>query len=55
MILEAKVNGEWVAVSWWIFRSWTGGRRVNGRAFHGRAFYLGQTAVARPSRHRSMA
>lgn len=44
--LEIKVNGMFVKVSEWIFRSWSGERRINGKAYHHHVFYLGTDEVA---------
>jgi len=38
---EVLVNGRWVKVTWWIFRSWSGLRRLNDRAYHGPSCLLG--------------
>ena len=47
MKLEIHVNSAWVEVTEWIFRSWTGGRRIDGVPYHGPVFYLGKDDVAR--------
>lgn len=39
--LEIKVNGKWVEVADYIFRSWTGGRMKNGLDYVGPTYYLG--------------
>ena len=40
-VLECYVNASWVKVSSWIFRSWTGNRKVNGKSYNGPVFVLG--------------
>lgn len=37
---EIKVYDSWTQVSWNVFRSWGGPRRVNGKDFHGPVFYF---------------
>ncbi len=39
--MEVRINGRWYAVSMYIWRSWTGRRRMNGREHHGAVFVLG--------------
>lgn len=43
---EAEVNGRRVAVTAYIFRSWTGPRWLDGKPYTGPSYYLGDTAVA---------
>lgn len=48
-MLEIKVrstDNHWVEVSEWIFRSWTGARRKNGKAYEGPVYYLGSEKVS---------
>lgn len=33
-------TGHWVEVSYDIFRSWTGGRRIDGEEYNGTVYYL---------------
>lgn len=40
-LLEVSVNGRWVKVTWWIFRSWSGGKRLNGMPWYGPSCLLG--------------
>lgn len=42
MTLEIMVNGRWVGVTWWIFRSWSGRRRLDGLPYYGPSCLLGQ-------------
>ena len=46
-VTECLIGGRWVRVSTYNFRSWTGGRRVNGEAYHGPVFYLGSEEVSK--------
>lgn len=40
-------NGrEWIVVSPYIFRSWSGKRRINGQSFNAPVFYLGTGEIA---------
>lgn len=48
MKLEISVNGSWVEVNDWIFRSWSGHRRLNGGAYFGPVFLLGKDDIAVP-------
>lgn len=41
MILEICVNDKWVKVSWYIFRSWSGLRRIDGLPYYGPTCLLG--------------
>jgi hypothetical protein len=41
MLYEIKVYESWVKVSEWIFRSWGGPRRLNGKRYRGPVYYLG--------------
>ena len=41
---EIKSNGNWITVNEWIFRSWTGERRINGELYNGEVFYLDSAA-----------
>ena len=45
---EIQVNGSWVKVNDWIFRSWGGPRRQDGVAVTGPVYYLGSDKVAPP-------
>ena len=47
MVHEIKVNGGWVKVTEWIFRSWGGERRINGETHTGDVFLLGTDKVSR--------
>lgn len=38
---EILVNDQWVKVSWYIFRSWTGERRLDGLKYYGPAAVIG--------------
>lgn len=38
---EIKQGGRWLKVDAWIFRSWTGARRVDSVPYAGANFYLG--------------
>jgi hypothetical protein len=40
-VYEIQVNGSWLEVNWWIFRSWSGPRQLNSKPFEGEVFYLG--------------
>ena len=44
--LELQVNGGWIEVDPYIFRSWTGPRRINGEDYDGPVFYLGSSKRA---------
>lgn len=44
--LEIKVGSAWAEVDEWIFRSWSGSRRVNGEDFSGPVYFLGSDKVA---------
>lgn len=39
--LEIEHSGRWLEVSNWIFRSWTGNRRKNGKEYKGPVYILG--------------
>ena len=39
--LEIKVYDRWVEVDWYIFRSWSGGRRMDGQTYIGPTALLG--------------
>ena len=47
MQLEILVNGSWTSVSEYIFRSWGGGRRVDGVPRGGPLYYLGRRKVVK--------
>lgn len=40
-MMEIKVNGSWVKVTFWIFRSWSGLRRLDGKPYYGPSCLLG--------------
>jgi hypothetical protein len=42
---EVRVNGRWVKVAYYEWRSWTGLRRLAGKDFHGPVVLLGTTQV----------
>lgn len=42
MILEIQVNGRWTKVTYYIFRSWTGLHRMNGKPWYGPPALLGK-------------
>lgn len=44
--IQVRSGGPWVKVDPWIFRSWTGPRRVNGEVYAGDVFLLGSGTVA---------
>jgi len=46
MKYEIFVNGEWLEVSEWIFRSWTGDRRIDGLPHSGDVFLLGTDKIS---------
>jgi len=48
-IYEIKVNGSWVEVNEWIFRSWSGPRQINSKPFVGDVFYLGSDEPVKSS------
>lgn len=48
--LEIKVNGSWVEVNEWIFRSWAGPRRIDNGDYAGTVFYLGSNEIVRHDR-----
>lgn len=39
--MEIKIHSSWSKVTLWIFRSWEGERKLNGKPYHGPVFYLG--------------
>lgn len=45
-MLEIKVNSRWVTVTWYIFRSWTGPRKLDGMPYYGPAVELGRGYVS---------
>lgn len=47
-LLEIKVHRDWLKVTGWIFRSWTGDRRVNGVAYTGPVYVLHSDTEYRP-------
>lgn len=48
MKYEIKLtDGRWIEVSEWIFRSWTGERRIDGKEHSGDVFLLGTDKVSR--------
>jgi hypothetical protein len=44
-VYEVKVNGRWCKTSAYIFRSWTGPRRLDGKDYNGPIFILGSEEV----------
>jgi hypothetical protein len=47
IVVHPKHDPEnWIQVSSYIFRSWTGPRRINGEPYDGPVFYLGSTKRA---------
>lgn len=50
-LLEIKVNDKWVEVNEWIFRSWSGPRRINTNDYTGTVFYLGSETPV-PTSHK---
>jgi hypothetical protein len=44
--LKTRPTSEWVKVTEYIFRSWTGQRRINGVEYHGPCYYLGTDEIA---------
>jgi hypothetical protein len=49
-VLEIQVNGSWTTVSDYIFRSWTGARRINGTEYAAPVYVLGTTEIAKGGR-----
>lgn len=45
-VFEIVTNGSWIKVDVYIFRSYTGQRRLNGRAWLGPVFMLGKSEIA---------
>lgn len=41
-----KLREQWLSVTQWVFRSWTGPRRLDGEDFEGPVYYLGSTEVS---------
>ena len=41
-IQTRQPDGPWVSVSYYIFRSWTGNRRLDGVAYNGPVVILGE-------------
>lgn len=41
VLLEIQNHGEWLTVDHWVFRSWQGPRRMDGKDYRGAVFYLG--------------
>ena len=39
--MEIKIRSSWTKVTLYIFRSWGGERKLNGKPYHGPVFYLG--------------
>jgi hypothetical protein len=46
MKYEIKINGSWAEVTSYIFRSWSGKRRIDGVDAIGPVYYLGSKKVA---------
>jgi hypothetical protein len=46
-VLEILTVSGWVHVDAWIFRSWSGARRIDGDAHKGQVYFLGSDKVAR--------
>jgi hypothetical protein len=44
--MEIMVNGYWVAVTEYIFRSWTGKRRIDGVEHDGPVYVLGTNELS---------
>lgn len=49
-LLECKINGRWVRCPAWTWRSWSGGRRLNGTLYYGPVYFLGSHNVAREAK-----
>lgn len=50
LLLEIRVHPrseKWSKVTSYIFRSWSGQRRIDGKAFDGVVFYLGTNEISR--------
>lgn len=45
--IQVRPSAPFVTVTQWIFRSWTGPRRLDGEAFVGPVFILGGQELAR--------
>lgn len=43
--LEIKAYDVWIPVSPYIFRSWSGLRRKNGKRYRGKVYYLGTRKI----------
>ena len=41
------LHGQWIRVSYEIFRSWSGERKQDGEPHHGVVYYLGSSKIAR--------
>lgn len=50
-IYEIKQSNRWLIVDEWIFRSWTGERKLNGEPFNGDVYILGTDEVYTPPMH----
>lgn len=47
-VLEIKIHGIWHKVSPYIFRSWSGARRIDDKEVEGPVYFLGSNEVSRP-------
>lgn len=45
-VYEIMVNARWCKVTTWVFRSWTGPRRLDGKPYVGPSYFLGSMDVA---------
>lgn len=44
-VYEIQVYDSWTKVSFYIFRSWGGPRRLNGRPYNGPVYFLGSRKI----------
>ena len=51
-LLQVKVNNRWEQVDEYIFRSWAGLRKKNGRDYHGIVYVLGTNELGDPRQQR---
>ena len=44
-MFKIKVYNNWIEVDKWIFRSWTGERKLNNKLYNGPVYVLGSDKV----------
>ena len=46
-LYEVQNGNRWLTTTEYLFRSWTGERRIDGKPYHGPVYFLGSDRISR--------